>query len=1001
MKKVLIGIAIFVVVLIAGLSLIPLLFKDKIKQVLDQEIAKNVRANVIYNADDVSISIFRDFPDLTLSINNLAVVGQDSFATDTLAYLPAFRMGLNLMSVISGDELKVNQIEMEEPVIKLIVLKSGLANWDIFITDTTDAPTDTVPSEFKMAIKGWEIDKGTLFYTDYSIPFAMRGYNVNHSGSGDFEKDVFDMESQTTSDRFTVVFDGVEYIKNAVLNADVTMAMDLNKFLYTFKENTVKINDFVFGFDGSILMPEEDIDMDLTFNAKETDFKNILSVVPGMYTEDFNKLNTSGKMAFNGYVKGRYNETSLPGFGTDLKITEGMFKYPDLPQAARNINVDMSIDNKDGNIDNTNIEIRQFHMDLGKNPIDAKAVIQGLEPMKVNGNLKANIDLAEMTKVFPVEGTTLRGLLKVDADAKGTYSETSMPVVQANLILNNGYIKSKDFPAPIEQLNVVANVVNTTGNTDDTNIRVEKFRMLLEDEPLEGRVYLQGIDQPVFDAAIKGTLDLTKLTKIFPQEGMTLTGKIKADIQTQGKMADVEAENYANIRSSGSMNVQNLTYVSTDLPNGMKVNSANATFNNEKIDVQNMSGYLGKSDVQMSGTISNYMGYMFSDNQPLRGVMNLNSKVFNVNEWMVDEATGKPAATGQQPAATTSAQPAPAQAEGVVEIPANLDFVLNATAGQVLYDNLKLENLRGKVIIKDQIARLQNVSFNTLGGSFITNGSYNTQNLSKPTFTFGLDIKNLGFKEAFAAFNTIQTIAPIARLLEGKFSTNFNLAGELGQDMMPLYSTLDGQGIVQVIRAAVTNVPIMNKISEITRINELKNLIIENKMIDAQVVNGALLVKPFDVNIGNMKMVVGGKNTPDGQIDYATAITVPSGKVGAALSSQLANVVGKEIKGAETVTLNLNIGGTVTDPKVSLAGGAVKEQAKGIVEDVVKSKVDEAKADLEARKKAAEDSVRAVIDQKKKAAQDSIQRELERKKQEAEQNLKKQAEDKLKGIFKR
>ena len=1001
MKKVLIGIAIFVVVLIAGLSLIPLLFKDKIKQVLDQEIAKNVRANVIYNADDVSISIFRDFPDLTLSINNLAVVGQDSFATDTLAYLPAFRMGLNLMSVISGDELKVNQIEMEEPVIKLIVLKSGLANWDIFITDTTDAPTDTVPSEFKMAIKGWEIDKGTLFYTDYSIPFAMRGYNVNHSGSGDFEKDVFDMESQTTSDRFTVVFDGVEYIKNAVLNADVTMAMDLNKFLYTFKENTVKINDFVFGFDGSILMPEEDIDMDLTFNAKETDFKNILSVVPGMYTEDFNKLNTSGKMAFNGYVKGRYNETSLPGFGTDLKITEGMFKYPDLPQAARNINVDMSIDNKDGNIDNTNIEIRQFHMDLGKNPIDAKAVIQGLEPMKVNGNLKANIDLAEMTKVFPVEGTTLRGLLKVDADAKGTYSETSMPVVQANLILNNGYIKSKDFPAPIEQLNVVANVVNTTGNTDDTNIRVEKFRMLLEDEPLEGRVYLQGIDQPVFDAAIKGTLDLTKLTKIFPQEGMTLTGKIKADIQTQGKMADVEAENYANIRSSGSMNVQNLTYVSTDLPNGMKVNSANATFNNEKIDVQNMSGYLGKSDVQMSGTISNYMGYMFSDNQPLRGVMNLNSKVFNVNEWMVDEATGKPAATGQQPAATTSAQPAPAQAEGVVEIPANLDFVLNATAGQVLYDNLKLENLRGKVIIKDQIARLQNVSFNTLGGSFITNGSYNTQNLSKPTFTFGLDIKNLGFKEAFAAFNTIQTIAPIARLLEGKFSTNFNLAGELGQDMMPLYSTLDGQGIVQVIRAAVTNVPIMNKISEITRINELKNLIIENKMIDAQVVNGALLVKPFDVNIGNMKMVVGGKNTPDGQIDYATAITVPSGKVGAALSSQLANVVGKEIKGAETVTLNLNIGGTVTDPKVSLAGGAVKEQAKGIVEDVVKSKVDEAKADLEARKKAAEDSVRAVIEQKKKAAQDSIQRELERKKQEAEQNLKKQAEDKLKGIFKR
>ena len=55
-----------------------------------------------------------------------------------------------------------------------------------------------------------------------------------------------------------------------------------------------------------------------------------------------------------------------------------------------------------------------------------------------------------------------------------------------------------------------------------------------------------------------------------------------------------------------------------------------------------MSGYLGKSDVQMNGTISNYMGYMFAENQPLRGTMTLNSNKFDVNEWMVDEFTGEP-----------------------------------------------------------------------------------------------------------------------------------------------------------------------------------------------------------------------------------------------------------------------------------------------------------------------------------------------------------------------
>src|SRR5690606_34919374 len=202
-------------------------------------------------------------------------------------------------------------------------------------------------------------------------------------------------------------------------------------------------------------------------------------------------------------------------------------------------------------------------------------------------------DLNEITKVFPVEGMTLRGLLKVDANAKGTYSEKQMPVMTANLNLANGYVKSKDFPAPIENLNALVNVLNATGNTDDTEIKIENFKMLLEGEPLGGRVYVRGIDKPVFDADVKGTIDLTKMTKIFPLEGMTLAGRIKGDIKAKGKMADIEAEKYGNVAASGAMNVENLTFVSTDLPQGMKIASANASFNNDKINLQNLNGHLG------------------------------------------------------------------------------------------------------------------------------------------------------------------------------------------------------------------------------------------------------------------------------------------------------------------------------------------------------------------------------------------------------------------------
>ena len=115
----------------------------------------------------------------------------------------------------------------------------------------------------------------------------MQASDVNHTGSGDFEKNVFDMVSQTTSEGFTMTYDGINYIENKKLDADVTLAMDLDKSLYTFKDNKFKLNDFAMDFAGSILMPNDDIDLDLTFKALDTDFKTILSLVPGMYSEKF------------------------------------------------------------------------------------------------------------------------------------------------------------------------------------------------------------------------------------------------------------------------------------------------------------------------------------------------------------------------------------------------------------------------------------------------------------------------------------------------------------------------------------------------------------------------------------------------------------------------------------------------------------------------------------------------------------------------------------------
>ena len=931
MRRILLGVVVFVVVLVAAVLAAPFLFKNKLRALADKQIAQRVRAKVQYDPADIDVSVLHSFPDLTLDIKNLRVIGLDSFSRDTLAYLPNLRVGLDVMTVIKGQEIKINTVELERADLSLRRLKSGRANWDVVISDSAAAAKGQDTSQVSLAVKGWKLTGAHLRYEDLTLPFRLEARDVNHSGSGDFASNVFDMTSRTTAAGLDMTYNGVAYVTDKKLDADVTMNMDLNKSRYTFKDNKIKLNDFPFSFAGAIGLPNAtDITYDITFKALETDFKTLLSLVPGAYTDKFKNIETSGKVAFDGYAKGTQTATALPGYGVNLTVTNGRFKYPDLPREAKNINLAMKVDNPTGVTNDVKINIPKFHLDLGPDPVDGNVAIDGLDPMKVNGHVKANVNLAEALKVYPVKDLNMRGQLFVDGTAKGTYSKTQMPVVNAAIRLVNGYVKSAKFPVPIENINLNGTVVNTTGQVNDTQINLPQFRMVLEGEPLEGRLMAHNINKPVFDASVRGTVDLTKITRIFPLKGMTVTGRVAGDIAAKGNMADVEAGRYQNVVASGTVKATNVTYKSADLPQGIRISSGTATFNNNQIAVQSLNGTAGSSDFAASGTISNYLGYLFTPGQSLKGNMTVNSRNFNVNEWMVDEVSARPTTTGAK---------APAAANGVLQIPKFFDLVLNSHVDNVTYDNLKLTNATGLVTVNDQTATLKNLKFNTLGATFGTTGSYSSKNLAHPKFNFGLNIDNLNFQKAFAAFNTIKTLVPLASQVEGVFGTTFNVSGEMGPDMMPNLSTLSGKGIFDVVRAAINQSEVMTKIASLTTLPELKTLLVVDKKIQANIVNGNLVVQPFDLTIGDVKMNIGGSNSLTGALAYVTALNVPTGKLGSAMSSQLTRLTGvKDISGTDRVTLGLNIGGTVKAPSVKLTSGSMKDQGKALVQNVAKQK---------------------------------------------------------------
>ncbi|HCW06167.1 MAG TPA: hypothetical protein DGG95_02250, partial [Cytophagales bacterium] len=730
-KWILISLASLISLLVIAAVVLPIAFKGKIKEMVDQELAASVNADVVFDINNFSLSVFKNFPNVTVEVKELGVFNRAPFEGVHLFVVERFDVEVNLKDVLFGDQLRVKGITLVRPQINVKVLKDGQANYNITYP-SKDTVKTTEPSKFSFAIDKWSIENAELVYDDETMPFYLSIKGLNHTGSGNFNEKEFDLATKTTADSVSMKYAGTEYLSNKKAAIDMIIGISENYTKYTFKQNLAKLNDFALGFDGWFKMNEKDYGMDINFKSPENSFKSILSLVPGMYAKDFDKVETKGQLAFNGFVKGTYSDKQMPAFNLDLKVADAMFKYPSLPTAVTNIAVDLLVDNKTGVIENTFIDLKKFHVDFGSNPVDAHAVVENLKDYKMDAFAKASINLGEMSKMFPMEGMEMTGLFKGAIEAKGVYDAVKKIPMSGNASL-------KDF----------------------------KF------------------------------------------------------------------------------NSKSMTYA-------IAISSMEAVFDPHKMELKNTSGTIGKSDFNVTGAVSNYMEYAFSGGT-IAGVMNFNSTLLDLNEFMTSSSTASTNDTSKL---------------SVIPVPTNIDFVLHSNLKTVKMMDYTITNAVGDVIVKDGAAKMNNVKFNLLGGAFAVNGTYDTKDLQHPKYDFGLKIDDMSIQQAASNFSVIKTYAPIAGMAQGKFGTDFKLSGELLQNMMPKLSTVNGSGLIKIAEAAVTQSKLVSGITSLTNLKDADKVTLKNVLMSAAIKDGKLEVQPFNVKFGNYATTVSGSTSLDGGINY-------------------------------------------------------------------------------------------------------------------------------------
>ena len=649
---------------------------------------------------------------------------------------------------------------------------------------------------------------------------------------------------------------------------------------------------------------------------------------------------------------------------------------------------------------------------------------------------KSVLSLIPAVYMTDFESIKTDGNFSLDGMAKGKMIGNDLPAFNLNLKVDNGRFQYPDLPKSAENINIDLNVKNPGGSDDNTVVNLRKFHVELADNPIDMRMLVK---TPVSDADIDGNIkmdiDLASLADVMPTEnGEEYKGKVSADINLKGKVSTLEAEDYENFDANGSMILEGIVYNDPSLGYPILLNKADFKFTPQAIEMAELNCLLGKSDINGTGTIANYISYAFSDGT-LKGLMAINSNLMDLNELAGPEVESSDATDGEESTKTeeTENESAPVDSsEGAVEVPGNIDFVLTSNFKKVLYDNIEMTDMIGKITVRDQKVAMENLDMNMLGGSLNMNGFYETTNLDKPTIDFKMAIKKFDVPQTYTTFNTLKEMAPIAENATGSFSTAMILVCVLDGNMEPVYESMNGGGDLQTHMVKISDSETLNKVADALKKDNLRTLVLNDVNITYEFREGRVWVEPFDMKLGDLNANVSGSNGFDQTLDYLIKTAIPMDALGAGagmakgLMDQFNQQAGTNASLGDEVKVDVKVTGTNDKPRITPSFGSgsgdAKTQAKDELKKKAKEEIDKLKKEAEAKAKAEADRLKKEVEAqarqevdkvkleaeaKAKAEGDRLKKEVEAKakaeaekvKKKAAEELKKKGEDKLKKLI--
>ena len=527
------------------------------------------------------------------------------------------------------------------------------------------------------------------------------------------------------------------------------------------------------------------------------------------------------------------------------------------------------------------------------------------------------LDLIPAAYTKSIEGVQTTGEFTINGKVDGKYTPTTIPKLDIRMLSNNASFKYPSLPKSVKNIDIDVKIGNETEKLEDTYVNINRFAFTIDQDAFSVKALLRNLTKNMLvNADLKGVINLENIQKAYPVKmDLDLKGILKADISTAFDMASVEKKAYERIQNSGHASLEKFVYSGAGFLQPFHINKAGISFNNVKIELTELDAKTGKTDFNIKGTLENFYGFTLR-NEVHKGNFTLASNHIDVGDFMQTDTPAETPKQDKQEEKPTETKPT-SKTNASIKIPAFLDCSLDAKAKSVLYDKLNLTNVSGKLIIKDEKVSLQNLQTDIFGGKTAVTGSVSTKG-DTSTFSVDLDMNKLNVMESFSQIEMLKKIMPIAKVVEGFFSSKINVKGKLTPELTPDINSISGSLSAALLDSHVKEAsPLVSALD--AQFNQLNLSKLNLKDLKANVTfeYGRVVVKPFAIKWNGSTINVAGTHGFDQTMDYKLTFNVPAKMLGQDASALLAKLTVTEQQKLGDIPVNVNMGGNFTKPQVS------------------------------------------------------------------------------------